>query len=185
MVSDGRRHAGRRLFGIDPAGYAAGRPGYPSALFDLLEERCGLGPGARTLEIGPGGGQATADLLGRGAAPLVLLEPDPELSSFLRDRFGASVEVRTEPLEDAVLGEGSFDLATSATAFHWVDQELGLDQVARALTHGGWWAAWWSAYHDPDHPDAFYEALEPIFDDEFGGHFDRACVTILYTARRS
>jgi hypothetical protein len=27
--------------------------------------------------------------------------------------------------------------------------------------------------------------IQAVLDDEFGGQFDRACVTILYTARRS
>jgi SAM-dependent methyltransferase len=116
------------------------------------------------LEIGPGGGQATVELLARGAAPLVVVEPDPRLSRFLGDRFGDAVEIRAETFEDAELDAGAFDLATSATAFHWVDQGVGLARVAHALRPGGWWAAWWSAYHDPDHPDALYEALGPILE---------------------
>jgi SAM-dependent methyltransferase len=103
-------------------------------------------------------------LLARGAAPLVAVEPDPELSRFLRDRFGDAVEIRTGTFEDAEFDAGAFDLATSATAFHWVDQGVGLPRVARALRPGGWWAAWWSAYHDPDRPDALYEALAPILE---------------------
>jgi hypothetical protein len=37
-------------------GYEA-RPGYPTAVFDILSDRCGLGAGARVLEIGPGAGK--------------------------------------------------------------------------------------------------------------------------------
>ena len=48
-------------------GYDA-RSGYPTAVFDTLSRRCGLGPGARVLEIGPGTGQATVPMLDRGAA---------------------------------------------------------------------------------------------------------------------
>jgi SAM-dependent methyltransferase len=133
-------------------------------LFALLEERCGLGPGAATLEIGPGGGQATVELLERGASPLVLVEPDSELSTFLGDRFGPAVEIRREIFEHVDLDPGAFDLAVSATAFHWVDQRKGLARVAHALRPGGWWAVWWNVFHDPECPDALYDALEPIFE---------------------
>jgi SAM-dependent methyltransferase len=155
---------GRRLFGLDPAGYASGRPAYPERIFDLLAERCGLAAGTPTLEIGPGPGRATASLLARGARPLVAVEPDAALAGFLSERFGELVEVVQQPFEEAELPEGRFALAASGTAFHWVEQERGLAQVARALEPGGWWAAWWMAHHDPDAPDDLYRALEPVLD---------------------
>jgi SAM-dependent methyltransferase len=156
--------AERRLFGLDPAGYASGRPPYPERIFELLAERCGLAEGTPTLEIGPGPGRATASLLARGARPLVAVEPDAALAAFLRDRFGERVAVVQQPFEEAELPEGGFTLAASATAFHWIEQERGLAQVARALEPGGWWAAWWMAHHDPDAPDDLYRALEPLLD---------------------
>jgi SAM-dependent methyltransferase len=155
---------GRRLFGLDPAGYAAGRAPYPPRIFELLTERCGLAEGTPTLEIGPGPGRATAGLLAAGARPLVAVEPDPALAAYLRERFGDRVEVVQQPLEEAELPESAFALAASATAFHWVEQERGLEQVASALRPGGWWAAWWMAHHDPAAPDEFFHALGPIFD---------------------
>ena len=57
------RIEGRRLFGLDPAGYRAGRPDYPGAIYETLVQRCGLGPTARVLEIGPGTGLVTRHLL--------------------------------------------------------------------------------------------------------------------------
>ena len=52
----------RRLFSGDPAGYERARPAYPSRVYEILTERCGLRPGAATLEIGPGSGLATRRL---------------------------------------------------------------------------------------------------------------------------
>ena len=54
--SDLHRSEGRRLFGLDPAGYSAGRPDYPEAVYKTLTGRCGLGPTTQVLEIGPGTG---------------------------------------------------------------------------------------------------------------------------------
>jgi SAM-dependent methyltransferase len=150
------------MFGCDPAGYAAGRPGYPQELFDVLTDRCGLREGTATLEIGPGAGQATAELLARGAAPVIAVEPDPKLAAYLAERFGDRVDVRNVRFEDADILADSVCLAVSATAWHWVDQEVGLGAIARALKSGGWWAAWWTVYHDPTRSDALYEALLPV-----------------------
>jgi SAM-dependent methyltransferase len=153
---------GRRLFGADPAGYASGRPGYPQEVYEILVGRCGLRAGTATLEIGPGGGQATERLLELGARPLVAIEPDPSLAGYLRARFGDDVDVRITPFEDVEVPVATFDLAASATAFHWVDRRRGIAQLARSLRPGGWWAGWWTIFHDPEREDLLYEALSPI-----------------------
>ena len=79
-----RREEGRRLFGLDPSVYEAGRPQYPSALYRALEDRCGLAGGARVLEVGPGTGLVTRRLLGAGAS-VVAVEPDANMAAHLRD----------------------------------------------------------------------------------------------------
>ena len=76
------RDEGRRLFGLDPAGYRAGRPDYPEAVYETLVKRCGLGPTTRVLEIGPGTGLVTRHLLRQGAH-VTAVEPDPSMSSYL------------------------------------------------------------------------------------------------------
>jgi SAM-dependent methyltransferase len=154
----------RRLFGTDPGRYAVGRPGYPAGIFDALAHRCGLAPGTPTLEIGPGTGQATADLLARGAEPLTVVEPDPALAAYLRRRFGSRITIAVVPFEEIDLAPGSVRLAASATAWHWVDQDVGLRLIRRVLAPGGWWACWWTLFHDPDDPDDLFEALEPILE---------------------
>jgi SAM-dependent methyltransferase len=156
------REDGRRLFGIDPVGYAEGRPGYPREVFDILERRCGLGPGTATLEIGPGGGQATAELLARGADPLLLIEPDPELAAYLRTRFGRAVDIQESTFEACTLESMPFDLAAAASSWHWVDSDRGFAKVALALRPGGWWAMWWNVFQDPEQPHELSSALDPL-----------------------
>ena len=148
------------MFGLDPAGYAAGRPGYPAELFELLVARCGLGQGTATLEVGPGAGQATAELLARGASPYIAVEADPGMARYLAEQFGDAIEIVNAPFEEAEIAPASIDLAVSATAWHWIDQEQGLAKIAAVVKPGGWWAMWWTMYHDPEGPNAFYDALE-------------------------
>src|SRR5215510_178184 len=98
----------RRLFGGDP-----GRPDYPSRVYDILTARCGLRSGVATLEIGPGSGLATRRLLALGANPLVAVEPDERLATYLSEQLqaaGLSIDLRVEAFEEAALEGSSFDL---------------------------------------------------------------------------
>jgi SAM-dependent methyltransferase len=159
-----RREDGRRLFGLDPSVYEAGRPQYPSALYTALEERCGLGAGARVLEIGPGTGLVTRKLLAAGAA-VVAVEPNANLAAYLRDTLattGSNLRVLEAAFEDAAIDDGAFDLGVAATSFHWVDQEKGLPKLWRALRPGGAVALWWTLFQDPTALDEFSLAAEEI-----------------------
>lgn len=154
---------GRDAFGRDAANYDAARPAYPDWVFETLTGRCGLKPGARLFEIGPGTGQATARLLTEGANPLTAIEPDARLAAYLRARLPDPAQsVVNAAFEDAELAPESFDLGTAATSFHWMDQRPALTKVARVLRREGWWAAWWNVFGDPERHDAFHEATDEL-----------------------
>ena len=152
----------RVLFTTEAAAYADGRPGYPDRVYELLVERCDLGAGTRVLEIGPGGGQATIELLGRGAV-VDAVELGAELARELRARCPSDrLTIEVGPFEDHVDDGRRFDLVCAATSFHWVPVERGLEQVARVLEPGGWLALWWTVFGDPDRHDPFNDALQPV-----------------------
>ncbi len=166
MPADERPDA-RTVFGLDAAAYAAGRPGYPAAVFDLLSERCGLGRGTATFEIGPGTGQATTELLRRGASPLVAVEPDPSLADWLiaqRRADMADLTVVRDAFEDAELPHGAFDIGVAATSFHWLDQPTALRKVGSLLRPGGWWAMWANIHGDALGDDPFHNATRHLLD---------------------
>jgi SAM-dependent methyltransferase len=166
------RDEGRRLFGLDPTGYRAGRPDYPEAVYETLVQRCGLGPTTRTLEIGPGTGLVTRHLLRRGAH-VTAVEPDHSMASYLCDTAASvNLDVVIASFEDADVAQGSFDLAVAATSFHWVDQEIGLTKLGWALRPGGWVALWWTLFRDPAQPDEFSQALDHILGPVTRGAFD-------------
>jgi SAM-dependent methyltransferase len=162
MSEDFSVHKERRvLFGTDAAGYASGRPGYPAEVYTVLEEVTGLGPGTRVLEVGPGGGQATAELLARGA-DVTAVEISEPLAASVRERFAnESFRVIVSAFEDAEV-EGPFDLVASATAFHWVPPETGHAKAGSLLRAGGWLALWWNIWGDPEGNDPFHLAIQPL-----------------------
>jgi hypothetical protein len=94
---------------------------------------------------------------------LVAVEPDDRLAAFLRESIGDEVlTVVISTFEEAVLREASFDLGLSATAFHWLDEDLALTKVAKLLRQGGWWAMVWNIFGDLHRSDPFHEATKVL-----------------------
>ncbi len=120
------------------------RPRYPDALFDDLLELGRVPVGARVLEIGTGPGVATRPLAQRGLR-IVGLEPGPALAGLARANLAEfeAVEIRQTTFEDAELEPDSFDLVVSASAWHWVDPEVGYRKAATVLRPDGALAVWW------------------------------------------
>ena len=169
--SELQRDEGRRLFGLDPVGYRAGRPDYPEAVYETLIGRCGLGPATRVLEIGPGTGLVTKHLLGAGAH-VTAIEPDPSMASYLRGaEASAELDVVTSSFEEAEVAPVAFDLAVAATSFHWVNQEIGLTKLGRALKPG-MGRVWWTLFRDPNQSDEFSRAVEHVLGPMTRGSFD-------------
>jgi hypothetical protein len=156
------RDEGRHLFGRSPGAYERARPGYPAQVFDVLRERCALGPGCRVVEVGPGPGLATRELLAAGAS-VVAIEPDAALAGHLQSTVtDPGLEVRVATFEDATLPTGAFDLVAAATSFHWVEPDVGPAKAYELLRPGGWCALWWNVFGDPGLPDAFHDATYPV-----------------------
>jgi SAM-dependent methyltransferase len=157
------RTFGRQAFGRDPAGYHAARPAYPEWVFDVLCERRGFTPDSVTFEDGAGTGTATRRLLELGANPLIAVEPDHRLATFLRETTpDKALTVVVAPFEEATLQEASFDLGFSATAFHWLNEDVALRKVARLLRPGGSWAMVWNEFGDSHRPDPFHDATKSL-----------------------
>ena len=155
---------GRHLFGLNPEGYDATRPDYPQWIFEKLADSGALYPGAATLEIGPGTGRATRQLIRSGAEPLTLVEPDARFSRFLRDATAqlSTCSILETSFEDAPLEANRFDLAVAATSFHWVDPLVGMVKLRTLLRDGGTAALIWNVLQDLDKPDPFHDATEAL-----------------------
>ncbi len=165
-MTDSTRSVWAVSFGLDPAGYDQGRPPYPDFIYERLEERCGLGPGTRGFEIGPGTGIATRALLERGLSSLTAIEPDTRLAAFLAENTpgaGDRLQVVATTFADADLPEAAFDLGVAATTLHWLDPLPTLRKVVRLLRPGGTWAMWWTIYGDAIGTDDFHEATRHLF----------------------
>jgi len=116
----------------------------------------------RTLEIGPGTGQATVELLRRGG-PVTAIELGHDLAARLVENVDdPRLRVVEGAFETVDLGDARFDLVAAATSFHWVPPATGLPRVADLLDAGGWVALWWNCFGDPTRRDPFHDALVPV-----------------------
>jgi SAM-dependent methyltransferase len=148
--------------------YERARPGYPRALFHDLATSTGLGSvGARVLEIGPGTGQATRELLDRGWS-VVALEPGPELAAVARRALAGrgDIEVIVSPFERwQAPGRELFDLVLAATSWHWIDPQIAYRRAAKLLRPGGHLAVVATDHVASADADDFFRDVERIYDE--------------------
>ena len=135
------------------------RPGYPDELYQTLFTYFPLDESACAAEVGIGGGQATPPVLKTGCA-LTAVEYGDHLAQLCREKFKdySRFSVITGKFEDVSFPDDTFDLVYSASAFHWVPEEIGYPKVFRILKPGGAFARFANhPYQAKDNPALFNE----------------------------
>lgn len=155
----------RRLtFDADSAGYTLGRPAYPAKVFDLLEGYGTLFRGCRVLEVGPGTGQATTELLARGAR-VEAVELGPHLAQALRERVpDPHLQITVGDVTQLPLPLHGYDLVVAATVLHWLEPWVVLPRLHRTLRLGGTLALWWTVFADPAVTSPFQRRLDELLE---------------------
>lgn len=141
----------RLTFNEDEANYDKWRPSYVPELFDEIIKYSDLDQSKRALEIGIGTGLATLPIL-QTNCKLTAIELGDRLAEYSKRKFAAynNFEVINTAFEDFHADNNSFDLIYSATAFHWIPEEVGYAKVFKLLKSGGVLALFWnhpSVYH--------------------------------------
>lgn len=145
------------------------RPSYPAPLFDALFRM--LPPRPEVVEVGPGTGQATKDLLARGAA-VHAVEIGPAMAAKLRSNLRTGrLRVTVADFEAFDIPANSADAVFSATAYHWVSPASRTDRPAHILRPGGVLAIVDLTQVDAPADRGFFAAAQPIYD-RYGEHHD-------------
>jgi SAM-dependent methyltransferase len=143
------------------------RPRYPGAMFDDLFELLPEEP--QIVEVGPGTGQATGDLLRRGAS-VQAIEIGPAMATRLRSNFpGAALTVTVADYEQVEIAD-QVDGVFSATAYHWISPPAQTGKAASILRPGGIAAIVDLIQVDSPDDHGFFEAVQPIYERYGQGH---------------
>ncbi len=125
------RHDRSLSFGSAAAAYERGRPSYPPEAIDWL-----LPVGARkVLDLGAGTGKLTTRLVERGL-DVVAVDPIPDMLEVLRSSL-PETRALLGTAEEIPLQDNSVDAVLVAQAWHWMDPERAIPEVARVLRPGG------------------------------------------------
>ncbi|MBA0045658.1 class I SAM-dependent methyltransferase [Mycobacteroides sp. LB1] len=118
-------------FGSQAVAYERGRPSYPPEAIDWL-----LPAGTRdVLDLGAGTGKLTTRLVERGLN-VVAVDPLAEMLEVLSQSL-PDTPALLGTAEEIPLPDNSVDTVLVAQAWHWVDPERAIPEVARVLRPGG------------------------------------------------
>jgi SAM-dependent methyltransferase len=118
-------------FGSAAAAYERGRPSYPPEAIDWLLPADAL----KVLDLGAGTGKLTTRLVERGL-DVVAVDPIPDMLELLCASLPDTLALEGTA-EDIPLEDNSVDAVLVAQAWHWVDPERAIPEVARVLRPGG------------------------------------------------
>lgn len=144
------------------------RPGYVEELYQALFDYIPIDENSNVVEVGSGGGQATAPML-RTGCKLTAVEYGEQFSELLKDKFKKhrNFSVITGKFEDIIFEDNTFDLVFSASAFHWIPEKPGYEKVFSMLKNGGVFARFANhPYRDKGKP-ALSEEIDEIYDEYY------------------
>jgi len=143
---------------------------YPSELYDDIFMYSG--EGKRALEIGAGTGRATVPFLDAGF-DVTAVELGGNMTAFLIKKFKehTNFKVINSTFEDVAFdSDNSFDVIYAASAFHWIDAEIGCPKVYRLLKNGGAFVLFRNNFQ-PSDGDSLYEDIQAEYEKHYNTYY--------------
>jgi SAM-dependent methyltransferase len=154
----------RLTFNEDVENYDKWRPKYCDELFKDIMEYSQLEYGKKVIEIGIGTGQATKPFLDKGYE-LEAVELGKDLANYSRQKFRKykNFTVYNTTFEAYETLDDSIDLIYSATAFHWIKEEIGYPKVSKLLKRNGTLALFWNRPFVSRDTDELHQKIQNIY----------------------
>ncbi|MCM1184082.1 MAG: class I SAM-dependent methyltransferase [Roseburia sp.] len=155
------------------------RPGYVNELYQTLLDYIPINENSNVVEVGSGGGQATAPILTTGCR-FTAVEYGDRLAELLKDKFKEyqKFSVITGRFEDTVFECDAFDLVFSASAFHWVPEKIGYEKVFSMLKSGGAFARFANHPYPAKGNPALSQEIEEIYGRYYYKYYNKKRETI-------
>ena len=135
----------KQRFSNRVADYVRYRPGYPTALLDLLRSECGLRPSHVIADVGSGTGLLSKLFLENGNR-VIGVEPNPEMREAGDEYLAAYKNFSSVngSAESTTLSDASVDFITAGQAFHWFDPRAARREFLGILRPGAWVVITWN-----------------------------------------
>ncbi|HMH12901.1 MAG TPA: class I SAM-dependent methyltransferase [Edaphobacter sp.] len=119
--------------------YERYRMRYPSAVLEILKEKCGLRREHMVADIGAGTGMLAELFLEHGNA-VIAVEPNDDMRGACEKLASAwpGLIIKKGTAEGTGLEDTSVDFIAVGRAFHWFDLERTSKEFQRVLRPGGW-----------------------------------------------
>jgi len=126
--------------------YARFRAGYAPQVATAILGYLGRNPATiDAVDVGAGTGIWTRTLAERGLHSIVAVEPNDDMrQQGIETSRGMDIVWRKGLAEATGLPDGSADLVTMASSFHWADFDKACDEFCRILRSGGLFVALWN-----------------------------------------
>lgn len=151
-------------FNTEAEKYEKMRPGYVSELYEDIYNYILIDKTSNVVEIGIGGGQATLPILKTGCT-LTAVEYGENLAELCRHKFNefSGFSVVSKKFEDFICDNNLCDLIYSASAFHWIPEDVGYKKVYKMLKSGGAFARFANHPYKDKGREEIHEALQRIY----------------------
>ncbi|MCM1992197.1 class I SAM-dependent methyltransferase [Oceanirhabdus seepicola] len=135
----------RFTFNEDVKNYDNWRPTYCKELFNDIIQYSQLNQNKKAVEVGIGTGQATTPFLMTGC-DVTAIELGKNLAEYSKEKFKEynNFSVYNTSFEDFECNDNSFDILYSATAFHWIPEDIGYPKAFKLLKNNGTLALFWN-----------------------------------------
>ncbi|OPJ63601.1 GNAT family N-acetyltransferase [Clostridium oryzae] len=154
----------RLTFNENVKNYDKWRPTYCKELFEEIINYSNLNQNSKVIEVGIGTGQATGPFLKAGCE-LMAVELGESLAEYSKDKFKdyKNFSVYNTSFENFKCEDNSIDLLYSATAFHWIPEEVGYPKILKLLKENGILALFWNKPFVARENDQLHQRIQSIY----------------------
>ena len=154
----------RLTFNEDVVNYDTWRPRYCKELFEDIISYSNLNSEKQAVEIGCGTGQATDSILKSGCS-VTAVELGANFVQFTNEKYKGlkTFNAVNTDFESFQCEPGSVDLIYSATAFHWIPDEIGYKKAFDLLKPGGTIALFWNKPFASREDDPLHQEIQSIY----------------------
>ncbi|MFE4714000.1 class I SAM-dependent methyltransferase [Paenibacillus sp. NPDC056722] len=154
----------RLTFNEDMENYDKWRPTYCDKLFQDIMAHAQIEQDNKAIEVGIGTGQATRPFLETGCE-LTAIELGTDLAEYSRLKFREfeNFTVCNTTFEEFECPDNSIDLIYSATAFHWIPEEVSYPKVSKLLKTDGTLALFWNRPFVARENDELHQNIQAIY----------------------